>query len=160
MVFDATGAVPGGEVGVRDRIKAFKTVVYQFEKDIHSPAMLWISWGSLSFQCVMTTYTIDYTLFDPSGLPIRAKLKASFQGCDAPDTIEANADKKSADLTHLRRVVAGDTLPLLCAKIYGDGGYYLQVARYNDLTGFRTLAPGRELRFPPLRTLESRAAPP
>jgi len=44
----------------------------------------------------------------------------------------------------------GDTLPLLCHRIYGDPGYYLDVARHNQLTDFRQLRPGAKLHFPPL----------
>jgi len=44
----------------------------------------------------------------------------------------------------------GDTLPLLCHRIYGDSGYYADVARFNGLSSFRRLKPGLALHFPPL----------
>jgi nucleoid-associated protein YgaU len=44
----------------------------------------------------------------------------------------------------------GDTLPLLCERIYGDPGYYIDVARFNGLVHFRCLEPGTRLHFPPL----------
>jgi nucleoid-associated protein YgaU len=46
--------------------------------------------------------------------------------------------------------VAGDTLPLLCARIYGDSSYYTDVARFNGLADVRSLRAGQRLHFPPL----------
>ncbi len=69
------------------------------------------------------------------------------------DTEEARAalDRLSSpDLTHVRTVQAGDTLPLLCTSIYGSARHYLLVARHNGLDDFRQLQPGQQLQFPPL----------
>jgi phage tail protein X len=44
----------------------------------------------------------------------------------------------------------GDTLPLLCQRIYGDPGYYIDVAAFNQLADFRSLRAGMQLHFPPL----------
>ena len=48
-------------------------------------------------------------------------------------------------------VNAGDRIDLLCQRIYGDAGYYPQVARVNNITNFRELEPGTTLHFPPVR---------
>lgn len=160
LVLDGTGAIPGEAVTVTRRVETFRKVVYSVEKDLHGPRRLWILWGSLSFKCVLRSYDVEYTLFDPSGLPLRAKLKASFESFDAPDTIALNASQQSADLTHRRVVTSSDTLPLLCAGVYGDTNCYLQVARHNALVGFRHLVPGTTLIFPPLRELEAMSSSP
>ena len=62
----------------------------------------------------------------------------------------ATDDDQSPNRTHVVRVRAGDTLPLLCQRIYGNPGYYLQVARFNHLVDFPQLKPGQILTFPPL----------
>jgi nucleoid-associated protein YgaU len=56
----------------------------------------------------------------------------------------------SPDLTHLRDVREGDTLPLLAQEIYGNPHLYLEVARVNRLVNFRRLRPASRLSFPPL----------
>ena len=56
----------------------------------------------------------------------------------------------SPPMDRMVTVVAGDTLPALCHKIYGDSSFYVQVAKYNKLNKFRKLTPGMQLRFPPL----------
>ena len=58
------------------------------------------------------------------------------------------AQRSSPDMTHIVRVRAGDTLPLLCQRIYRDASKYLEIARLNELDGFRALAPGSELQLP------------
>lgn len=45
-------------------------------------------------------------------------------------------------MTHIRVVAAGDNLPLMCERIYGDSRHYLWVADHNRLTDFRNLRPG------------------
>jgi nucleoid-associated protein YgaU len=60
------------------------------------------------------------------------------------------AQDQSPDLTHVRRVKAGDTLPGLCDQIYGDPRLYLKVAAANGLDDFRRLVPGTKVFFPPL----------
>jgi len=61
------------------------------------------------------------------------------------------AQRSSPDLTHVVEVKEGDTLPLLCYRVYKDCSYYPQVAKANNLTDFRHLKPGTKLSFPPLR---------
>jgi nucleoid-associated protein YgaU len=63
----------------------------------------------------------------------------------------AEAGRKSPDLTHIRIVREGDTLPGLCEDIYNDPAYYLEVARFNRLGSFRNLEIGSEIYFPQLR---------
>lgn len=56
----------------------------------------------------------------------------------------------SSDLTHYRTVKKGDTLPLMCYRIYGHSKYYWQIAKVNGLSNFRELQPDNELFFPPI----------
>ena len=62
----------------------------------------------------------------------------------------ALAQDASPDLTHVRIVHAGETLAALCTAIYGDPRYAPGVARANGLDGFRQLAAGTRVVFPPL----------
>ena len=57
--------------------------------------------------------------------------------------------KNRPDLTHIRVVKEGDTLPSMANDIYGDFSYYLEVAKANNLQDFRNLIPGQKLYFPP-----------
>jgi Contractile injection system tube protein len=152
---DATGAVPqttGGTpvTSVSDEIDKFKGVVYSYNGNIHSPNYLRVLWGKLKFDCRFVSMGIEYLLFSPSGVPLRAKLSPKFKQYLSSQKLALESKNSSPDLTHYRTVAAGDTLPLMCYRIYQDSKYYVDVARVNGLTSFRDLEPGRQIFFPPL----------
>jgi len=89
-------------------------------------------------------------MFQPSGVPLRAVITAGFADSSDDTTRVALEQNQSPDLTHVRLVKAGDNLPSLCYKIYGDSSYYLDVARVNRIDQFRKLEPGTKIFFPPL----------
>jgi hypothetical protein len=151
---DATGAVTGTKSGTRvtdvnAEVDRLRTVV-GYNGSIHSPNYLRVLWGKLSFDCVLLNLSIEYVLFTPGGVPLRAKVTIRLKQYVSPEKMELEAGKNSPDLTHRRTVGAGDTLPLMCFHIYQDSKYYLEVARFNGLNDFRNLEPGQQIFFPPL----------
>lgn len=157
LVFDATGVIPppipGTPIpadGVAGLIDTFVALVATVNGSIHRPNYIKLSWAQLQFQCVLTKLNITYSLFKPNGTPIRAKAQVTFQSFTSESQLAAEANLTSPDLTHLVTVLAGDTLPALCHRIYGSSTYYIQVARFNGLADFRRLIPGHRLVFPPL----------
>lgn len=151
LVLDATGVVALiGMESVPTLVDRLLKVIYVYEGDKHEPNHVRLLWGSFIFFGRAESISIDYTLFKPSGEPLRAKVSMSFVGwmSKQEDTLRANTS--SPDLSHLIEVKVGDTLPLLCSRIYNDSSYYREVARINNLTNFRNIEPGLLLRFPPL----------
>jgi nucleoid-associated protein YgaU len=94
--------------------------------------------------------SINYKLFNPDGVPVRAVIKATFLEFMRNEWMVKKQNDQSPDVTHVRTVKEGDTLPLLAYEVYGDPKYYLSVAKANQLFDFRELVPGQELRFPPI----------
>jgi len=139
---------------VPDQLKRLKGVAFDYSGDIHQPKYLLLSWGESwgkeLFKGRMTTLNITYTLFSPGGVPIRATADATFKKSLDKEAQEALKKKNSPDLSHVRVVKDGDTLPFMTYKIYGDSKYFLEVARVNRITNFRSLEVGREIFFPPL----------
>ena len=136
---------------VSDQIKAFTDCVYAYEGKIHRPRFLIVRWGSeVRFPCVLSHMEINYSLFKPNGDPLRAKITATFIKYETEQAILAANRISSPDLTHQRVSRAGDRLDLLTYNIYDDSGFFLQVARANDLTSPRNLKAGLELFFPPV----------
>lgn len=155
LVFDATGVIPvptgqSYENGVTDVINNFIDLVATVNGDIHTPNFLIVGWAGLQFSGVLTSMKIDFSLFRPDGTPLRAKMSVAFKSYTSEEMLAKAAGLNSPDLTHIVTVVAGDTLPALCHRIYGDSGYYAKVARFNGLLSFRNVPPGTELLFPPL----------
>ena len=133
-----------------EQLTALRKVVYDYDGDDHQPRIVRVLWGSLKLFGRLTSIDVDYTLCGPDGLPLRAKVKLAFVRFMSAKEASLRANRSSPDLTHSILVRDGDTLPLLCHRIYGDCGYYPDVARYNGLVDLRRLEPGTVLRFPPL----------
>jgi nucleoid-associated protein YgaU len=154
FVFDRTGIIPERartEDGIIDDLEHFKKVVLDYNGDQHKPNYVMISWGSLLFKGSLIEMNVEFKLFRPDGTPLRAIAKAKFKGFVEDDLRVAKENKNSPDLTHYRIVRAGETLPLMSYRIYGDSSYYLAVAQANNLTNFRNLQPGQEIYFPPIQ---------
>ena len=151
IVLDGTGAVPGAaQKDVKDQITDLLSVVYNYNGDKHEPNHVRVLWGTLIFFGRLERMSTDYTIFKASGDPLRAKVQLSFCGFMSKSEEQLVANRSSPDLSHIIVVRAGDTLPHLCNAVYGDPSYYPEVARVNDLVGFRSLEPGQALHFPPL----------
>jgi hypothetical protein len=146
---DGTGA-NGVSLDVQDKVAEFQRIT-GYNGDIHRPNYLIVAWGSIQVKrCVLKSASIAYKLFKPSGQPLRALITANFTDNADDETRVALAQDQSPDLTHARLFKAGDSLPLMCYRIYGDPGYYLEVARANGLDNFRDIVPGTRILFPPL----------
>lgn len=139
--------------GIIDDIEKFKKVILDYNGDEHKPNYVMILWGTLLFKGSLTEMSVEFKLFKSDGTPLRAVAKAKFKGFVEDDLRVAKENNQSPDLTHLRMVKEGDTLPLMSHRVYGDSKYYLEVAKVNELTSFRRLEVGKEIFFPPIEKI-------
>ena len=151
LILDGTGVTGNKETDVKTQIEDLENVVYKYIGDKHEPNIVRLLWGSLILYGRLTSMSMEFTLFKPTGEPLRAKVSLSFRGSMTSAEEARRARRSSPDLTHSIEVKAGDTLPLLCYRIYQDSSYYLEVARANKISNFRDLKPGTRLQFPPIR---------
>jgi hypothetical protein len=89
-------------------------------------------------------------MFDMFGLPIRAKISATFTERTPKGLYNILSMLSSPDLTHYVQVKEWDLLPFLTYNVYKNQNYYLQVAKVNKLKNFRKLTAGSTLTFPPI----------
>jgi len=150
FLFDNTGIIDGeSRDSIAGDLKKFREVLIDYKGDAHEPRHFKLVWGENSiFKGRVTELEITYKLFKPDGTPLRATAKVTFKSSIEEEKRAASEDRQSADLTHIRTVKSGDTLPLMCFRIYGDSKYYLDVAAANGLDNFRSLEPGTKIRFP------------
>ncbi|MFT4156084.1 CIS tube protein [Parafilimonas sp.] len=141
---------PSEEYDVMNEIEKFKKVLFTYKGVQHSPNKVQILWGKLIFDGKLTSLNFNFKLFKPDGTPLRAVASANFSGAITDKLRVAEQADNSPDLTHIRQVTEGDTLPLMTYKIYGDASYYLEVARVNNITNFRSLKVGDKIKFPPI----------
>jgi nucleoid-associated protein YgaU len=149
FMLDGTG-VAKTNLPVLEQVANFKKVTLSVNSSTHRPNYLIVQWGTFIRDCVMESANITYTLFSSEGIPLRAKITASFIDRKESKLNSMASMLSSPDLTHTVQIQQGDLLPLLTYKMYRDQKYYLQVARVNKLKNFRKLNPGTEINFPPL----------
>lgn len=152
IIVDGTGLVNvKNNKDVDGYIKNFQKVVCDYIGEKHRPPYLKITWGNLSIVCVCDSFNVKYTLFNPDGTALRAIITLGLKCNTDFSSKMKEARTSSPDLTHLRIVKAGDTLPLMTYQVYGNCSYYTEVARINGLSHVNAIEPGDQLYFPPLK---------
>jgi len=137
---------------VDEYIDKIKNLAYDFKGKEHRPSFLKIEWGSIkSFICVCKKISVKYSLFNVDGSALRGTIELSLSETVDFKTKLKQAEKSSPDLTHVRIVKAGDSLPLMTYRIYGDSSYYLEVAKANGLASISAIKPGDKIYFPPVK---------
>ncbi len=151
FMLDGTGVNTNGvKIPVTAQVALFRAVTTNVQGTIHRPHYLMVQYGTFINICILNSTTVTYTMFDLAGLPIRARISATFTERKVGTLSAILGMLSSPDLTHKVSVQEGDLLPVLTRAIYNNQYYYLQVARANGLTNFRALKSGTELTFPPI----------
>jgi Contractile injection system tube protein len=156
---NAAGKLKGAddsEMTVAQKLTEFYSVC-GYNSTVHRPAYVEVVWGNLHFLRFdpeiffgsVTNVSVNYKLFNNDGTPLRAILSATIRQYVKPEESESGGQPESPDLTHIRVVKEGDTLPAMSYTIYGNYKYYMEVARVNRLNDFRNLQPGVKIFFPP-----------
>ncbi len=116
------------------------------------PASPWVrfEWGTArttSFNAVLTSFSVDYSLFDVDGRPLRATCSLSLEeAATGPGGQNPTSGSRESRRTH--RVVAGDSLPQLAWHEYGDATAWRVIAEANDIDDPMVLVPGADLLVP------------
>ncbi|PWJ59126.1 MULTISPECIES: peptidoglycan-binding protein [unclassified Fibrobacter] len=155
IILDTTGAIPKSDWpencnDIPQMIKALKKVVADYVGSEHESPIVNVQWGNFLEYARLESMSVNYTLFNRSGKPLRAEITLKMHLYKTLRELLASLNKQSPDLTHLVEVQVGDSLPLMCERVYKDPSLYLQVAKVNNLTNFRNLKPGSKLYFPPI----------
>ncbi len=146
----------GEEISVAAKITEFYNAC-GYDSTIHRPTYVEIYWGKLHllrfdpeiFHGCLKSVSINYKMFNQDGTPLRAIINATFVEAISAKQRDSAAKAQSPDLTHVRVVKEGDSLPALVFSIYGDYKHYLEVAKVNGLNDFRNIQPGTKIFFPP-----------
>ena len=153
FLFDSTGVIQSlfpNVLPVAEQLELFRHQILQYKGNIHRPYYLKIHWGTLLFKGVLTSMDIEFKLFNPDGSPIRAIAKCAFKGSIEENLRVALENPMSPDITHERIFKASDRLSLLTQRIYNDQQFYIDVAAFNRLDGFRKIRAGTKIYFPPI----------
>ncbi|KQC04763.1 MAG: peptidoglycan-binding protein [Methanoculleus sp. SDB] len=128
------------------------TTLMNLDPHLHAPPPLLFLWGLRAqepFFCILEQVTRRFTMFLPSGIPVRARLSVRLREFKRGPSPTERA-LQSRDRTKVYRVKQGDTLWLIAHREYGDASRWNTIAKWNMITDPRFLAPGRELILRPL----------
>ena len=118
-------------------------------KNSGRPPMVTFAWGEfVSFKSVIESLTVQYTLFDQTGKPLRAQVKLSLiQAAKAEDASAQNPTTRGEVLsTH--EVRDGDSLPSIAYAAYGNATAWRSIAEANGIDDPLRLRRGEILTIP------------
>jgi nucleoid-associated protein YgaU len=128
----------------------------------HAPPRIEVSWGAdtdfsfggFPFQAVVERVQQRFTLFSPSGAPLRARVTLALRRYESLSEQFKRLKLGSADHTKSWRVQKGDTLASIAFHEYGDVKHWRHIAdapaNAPMIDNPRRLRPGTRLALPPL----------
>jgi hypothetical protein len=154
LFFDTTQAGMG-EGPVTD-VRTLTEPMYQLVKiqsNTHAPPRVRFFWGAgLTFRAIVESIQQKFTLFNPSGIPLRASLSVSFKEYQTLEEQLKRLNLQSADHSKKRLVKRGETLALIAYREYGDPGEWRRIfdepSNADIIRNPRRLIPGSEITIP------------
>ena len=93
--------------------------------------------------------TQKFTLFKPDGTPVRAKVEVTFtQYTDVEDYPNQNPTSGGGPNERVHRVISGERLDTIAAKVYRDATKWRLIAEHNKIGDPLALRPGQTIRIP------------
>lgn len=121
-----------------------------------SPPWVIFHWGGMtSFPAYVSSVSAKYTLFTPGGTPVRALCTVALEEISGEQGGQ-NPTSGALAARDVHVVVAGDTLPSVAFRAYGDAGMWREVARLNGVDDPLRLRPGSRLLIPAAEELAPR----
>ncbi|MFG2227249.1 peptidase M23 [Streptomyces sp. NPDC048644] len=123
------------------------------------PSTPWVifQWGAFStarFTAYVASVDATYTLFGTTGVPIRATCQVQMR--EIPDKTKGqNPTSGALTARRVHRLVAGDSLPSLAWREYGDAGAWRVIAESNGIDDPSRVSPGTELILPAVEEVTS-----
>ena len=136
---------------VHDIVDALEQRLYDYNTEGHRPSYVKVEYGDITFFGQLKSLDTDYTLFDSEGIPLRAILKVTLTGYCSQKEEKSRFSKRSPDVSRLFVIKEGQTLAALCYEVYGDPLLIGQVAKFNNLNGYRYIPAGTEILMPMLK---------
>jgi hypothetical protein len=159
LLFDTTEQ---GMTGLVTDVRTLTMAVYQLLKvntDTHAPLRFQINWGNAgplfaqgntSSLCVLESMTEEFTLFAPTGEPLRAKLTLTVRMASTVKLQFTETARNSPDHTKVVMVGRGQRLSDIAYQEYGDPTQWRPIADANQIANPRFLQPGSTISVPAL----------
>lgn len=162
LFFDTTEK---GMTGSVTDVRTLTSAVYgllRVNTKTHAPLRFSITWGtgkslfgqgSSSSLCVLESMSEEFSLFAPTGEPLRAKLTVTIRLASTVKLQFQDTPRHSPDRTTLVTVVRGQRITDIAYQQYGDSTQWRPIADASGLANPRFLDPGTTLKVPSLPAL-------
>ena len=159
LFFDTTrnGIADGAVTDVR-KLTDPVAELGRIQPKTHAPPRITFVWGQgLSFRAIVDNVQQKFTLFSPTGVPVRATLTVSFKEYQTLEEQLRRLNLQSSDHTKRRVVRRRDTLARIAFEEYGDPSAWTLIAdhpaNHGKLGDLRRLTPGLEIEIPAVDVL-------
>ena len=112
-------------------------------QDKHAPNTVAFEWGSMKFEGYVTDIQQRFTMFAPTGFPLRATLNITLKSNKLDNNI-----RNSPDRTKQRVIKSGDRLYSYAKDEYGSCTEWRRIADANHLENPRLLRSGENIVIP------------
>jgi nucleoid-associated protein YgaU len=119
--------------------------------ELHAPPIVRLVWDGEVFLGVVESLTINFVLFMPTGVPLRAKIGLALIEYRTVEEQIAETPRHSPDVEKSHVVRRGDSLASVANLAYNDPTQWRAIAANNGIQDPRRLAPGLTLQIPRLR---------
>ncbi len=146
-----TDRITGWELsGLVGTLPAPLNGLMDIDPDLHAPPVCLFVWGAYVFPCIIEKINKKFTMFLPSGIPVRATLSVTLREYVEPEMLTKGLPLSSPDRTKRRIIKQGDSLWMIAAKEYGNPAKWRAIAEFNKIDNPRILEAGKEIVIPPL----------
>jgi hypothetical protein len=160
LFFDTTEqGMTGSVTDVRTLTKDIYSLL-TVNTSTHAPLRFKLEWGTgrslfgqgdSSSLCVLESMTEEFTLFAPTGEPLRAKLTVTIRNAPTVELQFQEKPRESSDRTKIVTTVRGQRISDIAWQEYGDPTEWRPIAEASGLDNPRFLDPGTTLKVPSLR---------
>ena len=126
------------------------TGLLTINSDLHAPPVLFVSWSSLQFRCVLARASQKFIMFANDGTPVRARVTVTFNEFIDAEREALEINRQTADFTKLHVVLQGQTLSGIAAILYDNALLWRPIAVANQIDDPRAIQTGQSLLIPSL----------
>ena len=150
LLIDTTEHLPGTP-GRDARPIAEKILEFaRIDGDRHAPPVCRFEWGGNVLEGVIESVRRQFVLFDPDGRATRINMSLGVKRYRTLREQLGKINKSSPDRTRTVVASAGDTLPAIAFRAYGDDAQWRPIAIENRIADPASVEPGTVLTIPVL----------
>ena len=149
MFFDASGTQADTVVASVEKLFSCCTPTAQSTgQNKAMPPLVVFNWGSVSsFAAYISQVSVKYTLFAANGIPLRATASVTLEEMPGNPPGQ-NPTSGALAVQRVHQMVAGDSLPLLAHREYGNPNLWRHLARYNGIDDPMRIPSGMQVLLP------------